>query len=326
MKRSNTLLIIGLIIILISAPYIAWQIFHSTPGKAVIIEIPKGTGMMQIASILKASRVLPNRWPFILYSVITQGPTMKAGEYELREGFSPADAASILREGKMLIRKITFPEGIIFNQIVDRMAELHISGADKAKELFKNPEILTKFGIAADTLEGYCFPDTYYYIKSTTASEIITHSIEKTFNLWKESWSKSAGFMSLHTLLMFASIVEKETALASERPRIAAVFLNRLAAGIPLQSDPTVIYGLKKFKGLLTKADLRIPTPYNTYIDKDLPPGPICSPSRGSVEAVLHPIPTDELYFVAKGDGSHVFSRTYPEHLKMVSRYQKGNH
>ncbi len=184
---------------------------------------------------------------------------------------------------------------------------------------------IRQFGIDASHLEGYLFPETYTLVRHEANEEtVIRMMVDRFRQVWKELEIPANIQLNQHQVLTLASVVEKETGVAGERPLIARVFYNRLTKKMRLQSDPTVIYGIRDFNGNLTRADLKRETPYNTYVIPALPPGPICSPGRASLEAVLRPVASDALYFVAKNDGTHVFSSNLADHNRAVQIYQRG--
>ncbi len=187
-----------------------------------------------------------------------------------------------------------------------------------------NRSFIESLGLEEDSLEGYLFPDTYSFERGTPLKELLTVMVRRSDAVWKEL-EKEAGPQSMtrHQIVTLASIVEKETADPSERPLIARVFLERLKRDMLLQTDPTVIYGLQGFSGRLHSKDLKEDHPYNTYLYKGLPPGPIANPGRAALNSVLHPSDQVFLYFVSKNDGTHYFSRTLAEHNRAVRRYQK---
>jgi UPF0755 protein len=245
---------------------------------------------------------------------------LKAGEYEFAANISLADALEMLRAGKVYDRKVTFPEGITSWQIVQTLRGLD----DLAGEIAGVPD------------EGTLLPDTYHYIKNDERAGVIaqmTAAMDKTVaELWPTR-AEGLPFATEKDALTLASIVEKETGIASERARIAGVFVNRLRRGMPLQSDPTVIYAMTQGevqtegqgpigRRLLTK-DLGKESPYNTYLNAGLPPGPIANPGRAAIEATLHPEEHDFIYFVADGTGGHVFARTLSEHNANVAKWRK---
>jgi UPF0755 protein len=192
---------------------------------------------------------------------------------------------------------------------------------------------LKSLGISAETVEGYLYPDTYRFARPTTAKDVMRAMVDQLGQVLTQEWQVRAKdiHMTIHEVLTLASVIEKETGSGDERPHISSVFHNRLRKKIPLQSDPTVIYGLPNFDGNLHKKDLSHPSPYNTYRWAGLPPGPIASPGAESIRAALYPAPSAYLYFVSKNDGTHEFSTNLIEHNKAVEKYQKrpyrrGNH
>ena len=201
----------------------------------------------------------------------------------------------------------------------------NLAGFDRFMATASDPAFVQEFSIPAPTLEGYLFPDTYLFARNLPVEKILRSFVERFdqhFGPSQEGEARKLGF-TRHQVVILASVVERETAVSQERPLIAGVFLNRLRKRIRLQSDPTVIYGLKNFDGNLTRAHLQTDTPYNTYTRRGLPAGPICNPGAASIGAVLNPAPTNYLYFVAKKDGTHHFSTSLSEHNAAVLRHQK---
>jgi UPF0755 protein len=189
-----------------------------------------------------------------------------------------------------------------------------------------SPAALERLEIPAGSAEGYLSPDTYYLVKPITPEEILETMVRmfrRKFTPEMERKAKAAG-LSVHEVVTIASIIEKETGIDREKPLVSAVIRRRLALGMPLQMDPTVIYGAKRFDGKVTRKDLLAPGPYNTYLNRGLPPGPIANPGRSSLEAALAPAEADYLYFVSRNDGSHTFSKTLEEHNRAVEEYRKG--
>jgi UPF0755 protein len=191
-------------------------------------------------------------------------------------------------------------------------------------ELARDQDYLRELGIKAASMEGYLFPDTYRFARGLSARAILGRMFRHFKGVWRPL-AKAAGKSGMSRLqaVTLASIIERETSVDDERTLVSAVYHNRLKRGMPLQADPTVIYGMDDFDGNLTKADLHKDNPYNTYTRPGLPPGPICSPGSASLYAAVHPAPVKYLYFVAKGDGSHHFSAAYREHVNAVNRFQK---
>jgi len=240
--------------------------------------------------------------------------------------------------GETVRRAITIAEGLNLYQIAALVRGRGIAGAEKLLSLSRNQAYIRSLGVRAPSLEGYLFPDTYYYAKNTPMRHLVAVMTARTMDVLAEACRLAApeaacdpdGPMTVagkeeltaHEILTLASIVEKETALPEERPLVAEVFLNRLRRGMRLQADPTVTYGLGSFGKPLTKRDLLADNPYNTYVHAGLPPGPICNPGRAAIEAVVRPAGTGALYFVANGRGGHVFSKTLAAHNRAVRAYR----
>jgi UPF0755 protein len=286
-----------------------------------IVLIQRGTGVSGIGDVLAREGVISSALVFKIVNKIEQDPRpLKAGEYEFTPHITMRDALELLREGKTYDRKVTFAEGVTSWQVNEILKTL----ADMKGEITEVPA------------EGTLLPQTYHYIKDIERTDILRQMKEAMDKTLEELWNARAEGLPLTTkeeALTLASIVEKETGVASERARIAGVFINRLKKGMPLQTDPTVIYAMTKGevqtegqgpigRRLLT-ADLQLDSPYNTYLYPGLPPGPIANPGRASIEATLHPEAHDYIYFVADGTGGHVFARTLAEHNSNVANWRK---
>jgi len=286
-----------------------------------IVLIERGKGVAAIADILEKENVVGSALVFkILTRIEKDQRPLKAGEYEFTANISMADALNMMREGKVYDRKVTFPEGVTSWQIVETLKAL----PDMAGEIMEVPP------------EGTLLPQTYHYIKNDDRAALLDKMKAAMDKTVADLWPARAADLPISSeaeLLVLASIVEKETGVADERKKVAGVFINRLRLGMPLQSDPTVIYGLTKGeiqnegqgplgRRLLTK-DLQTPSPYNTYMNSGLPPTPIANPGRASIEAVLHPEEHDYIYFVADGTGGHAFARTLAEHNSNVANWRR---
>ena len=249
---------------------------------------------------------------------------LQAGEYRLSAVMTPTQVLDTLVNGKVFLYRMTVPEGYTTEQIADEAARLDLADAQTFKQLATSPEEVHALGFEANTLEGYLFPDTYYFPKHAGAQRIITKMTQRFHAQFSPKWLRRAQelHLSVHQVVTLASIIEKETGDPSERPIISSVFHNRLKKKMRLESDPTVIYGIANFDGNLKRRHLTTPTPYNTYIIKGLPPGPIANPGRLALEAALYPAQTDYLFFVAKKDGTHFFSTNIEEHNRAVRKYQ----
>ena len=249
---------------------------------------------------------------------------IRAGTYRLREPLSPLELLDKLNSGDVLPTAITFSEGLTLRQMLKALEDTgQVRMTLKGKPL---SEIRAALGVEEAQPEGLFFPDTYQFDPGTTDAEILKRSYGAMQKRLAEAWAQKDPAVALgspYEALVLASIVEKETGKAEERPLIAGVFLNRLRLGMKLQTDPTVIYGMgEAYNGNIRKKDLTTDTPWNTYTREGLPPTPIASPGGAALMAVMRPAPSDFLYFVARGDGSHQFSRSLDEHNRAVARYQ----
>ena len=262
----------------------------------------------------------------VLARLLGQASDLKAGIYIIKNGTTPLVLLDQITSGTTGQAGVTFIEGWTFAQMRQALNE-----NDSVKHMTMSEtdaQILKEIGAKETNPEGLFFPDTYFFTPNTSDREILKRAYLTMQNKMDKAWlEKSEGlpYQSAYQALIMASIVEKETGRASERPQIAGVFINRLKVGMRLQTDPTVIYGLgERFDGNLRKQDLLTDTAYNTYTRDGLPPTPIAMPGLGAIHAALHPAPTKALYFVGKGDGSHAFSATLTEHNNAVIRYQLG--
>lgn len=284
-----------------------------------VVAIPKGEGRIEIATRLERQGIISNRWTFIasylLRNALSDSPVeLKAGEYEIKKHASMADVLNTLVRGKGILLKLTIPEGLTSQQIVERVrGEPDLDG-----EITDIPQ------------EGSLLPDTYRFSKGMARQELLERMQVEMQRYLALAWANRQADLPLKTpqeAIIFASIVEKETGRPDERSRVAGVFMNRLRTGMRLQSDPTVIYGIAGGQGRLgrpiTRADLRQQSVHNTYQIKGLPPTPICNPGRSAIDAALKPAETKELYFVADGSGGHAFSTTLTQHNAAVSNWRK---
>ncbi len=291
-----------------------------------IINISKGKSFDEIAGLLEKNRIIYDKTRFIIFARIKGFDVrVKAGEYFLSSGMSPVQILDILSSGKAKVYRVTIPEGYTIKQISKLVKK---TGFDRNSEFLqdaRNPLLVKKMGFSADTFEGYLFPDTYFFNKSISNEKMISifvNRFKKIFTKECKKRAKKLGF-NTHEIITLASIIEKETAAAKERGKISSVFHSRLKKKMRLETDPTVIYGIKDFDGNITKKHLQTVTPYNTYKIKGLPPGPIANPGKEAIMAALYPDKTHYLFFVAKGDKSHYFSTTLKEHNRAVKKYQK---
>lgn len=292
-----------------------------------IIEISPGQRFSAVSDTLRQAGLIGNSLKFkFLARFRGYDKKIRAGEYQLSSPMSPKDILEIITSGRVYLHKLTIPEGYDMRQIAAEIANAGFVAEEEFIKAAKDEAFIRQQGIDASSLEGYLFPDTYYFPKGVKVQTILSAMLRRYNSVFRNEWkqrAKELGF-SPHQTLTLASIIEKETGLASERPMVSSVFHNRLKRVMRLESDPTVGYGVENFNGHITRKDLERVTPYNTYKIQGLPPGPIASPGAKAIEAALYPADTAFLYFVAKGDSSHQFSTTYPEHQQAVRKYILG--
>ncbi len=304
--------------------FVAQNFLRYKNPATVQIYLQKGTSVRFISQKLAEAGVVSDARFFEIYVRLTkQGGAIKSGEYEFTDGLELKAVIDKLVSGAVLRRQVTIPEGYDLRKTGKLLVGKGIMNLLDFERFKRRVDWLD--GIkGASSLEGFLFPDTYSYDSQTSSEMIIKNMVDNFMTrVGMERLVKGAakGFSPLDVVTL-ASVIEKETGQADERPLIAGVFFNRLKLGMPLQSDPTVIYGIANFNGNLTRADLKRDHPYNTYTRSGLPIGPICSPGLEAIEAVLFPAVTDALYFVGKGDGSHYFSTTLDQHNQAVRYYQ----
>ncbi len=309
------------------AGYLAYQnlMVPVTPAKAVVLTVKNGSSLRTVARQLETSGVIRNRLSLrLLARLDQQAGQIQAGTYKFSDPAIPQQILIRLIEGDVEKVSLTIPEGFTLNQIIERIAEAGFGRSAYLKSLAHDPAFLEAMKIDADSLEGYLFPETYSFVPGIDENAVFAMMVGQfRKNLSDElvTSAKKLG-LNIHQLVTLASIIEKETGQKSEMPLISSVFHNRLKRRIPLQTDPTVIYGIPDFDGNLTRKHLKTPGPYNTYLNRGLPPGPIANPGLAALQAAANPEPTKYLYFVARGDGSHQFSRTLKEHNAAVRQYQ----
>jgi UPF0755 protein len=289
------------------------------------VVVPKGSSVDEIGDLLEAAGLLDNDPRFLLLTrILGVASRLPAGEFMLDANQTPVDLIKQLADATPVQHQLTVVEGLRMEEIADLFAAGDWVDKQRFLALARDPGVIASFGLdGVASLEGYLFPDTYLLIKPSPGEEkILARLVNRALEVY-DSLDRGDTDLHRHQVFTLASIVEKETGRADERPVIASVFHNRLARRMKLQSDPTVIYGIEGFTGPLTKKDLKTATPYNTYAISGLPPGPICSPGRDSLQAVLTPAATSYLYFVSKNDGSHYFSPSLREHNRAVRKYQR---
>ncbi len=291
------------------------------------IQVTEGMSFKAIAGALQREGLIRYRGYFEIIGRI-QGISRKVrtGYYGLNTNMSLWEVLDALRKGRIIEYEVVIPEGYNLYQIGWTLSGTPlISDPQEFITLVKNKEYVHSLGIEADTLEGYLYPDTYYLPKGIKLEDIPRKMVLRYKAVFGDNFRNRAGELGFteHQILTLASIVEKEAKVPAERKLIAAVYYNRLKMGMRLQADPTAVYGTKAWITRVTKDDLKRRSPYNTYLHKGLPPGPIANPGEGSILAALYPENADYLFFVAQGDGSHYFSKDFSSHEKAVGRYRQ---
>lgn len=295
-------------------------------ARMVVIKVKPGMTLKQVSVLLKKENLIKNSAVFraIAFLQNKQNQIM-VGEYEISSAMIPLDILGRVTSGKTVLHPVTIPEGYRITEIADLLVSNGLVDKEEFIRLTRDEEVLKFWDIPGESLEGYLFPETYHFSKFTDARKIIDTMMKtfqdqvKALNLAERA---EAMKFTPHKVITLASIIEKETGKAEERPLIASVFHNRLKKNMLLQTDPTVIYAIKNFDGNIRKKDLSLDSPYNTYKHKGLPPGPIASPGLKAIIAVLEPDDSDYLYFVSRQDGSHQFSTTLKAHNNAVRKYQ----
>ncbi|WP_442958026.1 endolytic transglycosylase MltG [Phenylobacterium sp.] len=304
-------------VLVVAGAWVAWSYGGPGPqaprGAATTVVLERGSGLSQIAGKLSETGVIRSRALFMAAARFSgAAASLKAGEYEFRSGTSMARVLDDIRAGRVVRHLITVPEGWT---------------SEMAWEAVQRQPVLT--GEAPTPAEGALLPDTYQVQRGDSRAAVLQRMAEAQDRLMAELWPKRQPGLPFDTpeeALTLASIVEKETGIAAERPRIAAVFVNRLRQGMRLESDPTIIYGISRGRPLgrgILASELAATTPYNTYRIDGLPPTPIANPGRASIEAVLNPPRSTELFFVADGTGGHVFASTFEEHQRNVAQWRR---
>lgn len=311
----------------------AWHTTHLSfrgyESSQIVVSIPLGQGAQQILDNLENSGVIRHAVLARAYlQLVLKSPSLRAGEYRFDTPLNTPQVLAKLTSGKVVVHPVTILEGLTIEETARHLASAGFGRLDTLLRLVSSPELIADWDPEATDLEGYLFPETYSFARSTP-EEVVVRSMVETF---KERWEAlpkiiaPPGDRSLRQVVTLASIVEKEAQADKERAVIAGVYAHRLRIGMALYADPTVIYGLKLLKmwnGNLRRDDLQIDSPYNTYRNAGLPPGPIASPGFASLKAAAAPADVSYLYFVSRNDGTHVFADSLAEHNRNVYRWQK---
>ena len=325
--------LLGVLVLVLSlgAAWLWMQIdgFLTTPlnlsSPYQIFQVPRGATLATIAEDLQASGLIENARYLEWYGRYTgQAHRIRAGEYRLTPELVPETLLALLVSGRSVTYSLTLLEGWNIRQV--RAAVAGHEALTQTLDGVGNAELMERLGHPGTHPEGRFFPDTYQFTRGMTDLEFLRRAMQTMDRELTEAWENRADELPLenaYEALILASIIEKETGQAGERREIAGVFTRRLHKGMKLQTDPTVIYGMgERFDGNIRRRDLREDTPYNTYVHAGLPPTPICMPGRAALRAAVDPLPGKTLYFVSRGDGSHVFSETLRQHNAAVRKYQ----
>lgn len=319
---------------LAAAAYLAWlraemlRPYRGWTGAGVVVQVERGWSSRAILERLEEAGVIRDAGRVAVYLRIRgDGDALKAGEYRFDEPLSPVDVLERLRRGEVLLHAITVPEGLTVEETARRFAEEGLADAEALIRALGDPTPIRSFDPQATDLEGYLFPETYHFPRGAEPRDIAQTLVRGFLEAVGERYADEARAVGLtpRQAVTLASMIEKETGMAAERARISRVFHNRIALGMRMQCDPTVIYALARdgrYRGALTSEDLRYSSPWNTYVVTGLPPGPIASAGRAALMAAVRPAPGDELYFVAAAGGGHRFSSSLAEHNRAVGAWR----
>ncbi len=303
--------------------------YFGSSARETFVEVPRGAGPAAIARVLADAGVIHRRLPFLIYVRWSNSARrLQAGEYKFTSAATPEEIVQRMVHGDVFTIPVTIPEGLTARETIQLIAASGLGNLNELEKALQRTDWIRDLDPAASSLEGYLFPETYSFSRKASSQEIVKAMVDqfkvRLARLTEEypipkNWSVSQ-------IVILASMIEKEVKTSAERPLVASVLVNRLARGMPLGCDPTIIYALKfdnKYDGNIHKADLRIDSPYNTYLHPGLPPGPIANPGEESLKAALFHQKTDFLYYVSRNDGTHQFSKDIQSHLSAVARFQK---
>jgi len=328
-KMKKKALLTGLLMTLVCLVMAWFFLYINLPVNptlpATTVRILPGTGFLKVVDKLQLAGLVRNP-PFFYLLILTKGAArhLRAGEYEFSGNMTPLAMVNKLSRGDIKICKVTIPEDFNLKEIAAHLADLRLVDEKKFLALTADKTFLRSLGIEGDSAEGYLYPDTYFFDSVIGPRQIIRRMVDQFQIVVTPEMSdrvRQMG-MTMNEFVTLASLIGKETGCSAEKPLIAAVFYNRLKKGMRLQSDPTAVYHMAPFEGKITRRHLLFSTPYNTYRNEGLPPGPIANPGKDSFHAALHPAKVDYLYFVSNCNGSHQFSTTLKEHNQAVVRYR----
>ena len=331
-KKIELYILVACVAFAIIGSFAALIYYSSTPinpdgnkDTVALVDIPTGSSFVKITEILNKAGLIKSRFLFYCLALTKRATrSIRAGEYEFSDSMTPGAVIDKLLRGEIKYYRITIFEDFTTQEIVERLAESKLIDEETFLELAYDRDFLNTLGIKAKSIEGYLFPETYKFNRSMSTRQIMKTMVNR---FWKRvtpemvKRAEELGF-DLNQFVTFASIVGKESGNQAERPMISAVFHNRLKKRMPLQSDPTAVYDLEDFSGKVRRSHLKRKSPYNTYIIRGLPPGPIANPGIDSLNATLNPAKVNYLYFVSQKDGTHYFSSSLDMHNQAANRYR----
>ena len=332
MKKTLLFIGIALLIVIGIAAGLLYELktFASTPAnkstpEPVIVNVAQGQTLNTTAAILLRKSLIKNADKFVMIARLKgYDKRLKAGEYLLSAAMTPLQLLDIMVKGTVKLYKLTIPEGYNLFQIAELVEASNLGTKTDFIQAATDAGRVRQNGLEGKTFEGYLFPDTYFFPKKASIDSMIAAMVKRFWSIFTPDWQARAKELGLtvHQVVTLASIIEKETGAAFERPIISSVFHNRLNKKMRLESDPTVIYGIENFDGNLTRKHLTTSTPYNTYKIRGLPIGPIANPGSASLQAALYPDKTKYIYFVSRKDTTHQFSTNLKQHNQAVKEYQ----
>jgi UPF0755 protein len=325
--KKNVLFILSALVCMVIAYGAFEMLVPSQPGyKNIEVEIPEGATFRKAVQILYDNRLIRDKNIFFLLGRLSKDDRkIRAGFYSIRGDMSPLDILRMLHRGQIIEYEVTVVEGDSLYEISEKFADAGISDVEHFMQAARDPDLLSAYDIDAPSVEGYIFPDTYLFPKGIRLENAVGIMIDRMRQKYSDELFERTEELGMteNEVLTLASIIEKEAIINSERPLISSVYHNRLKKNMPLQADPTAIYGVKTSRQKITRSDLQRKTDYNTYVIKGLPPGPIASPGLKSIRAALYPADTRYLFFVSLDDYTHRFSTTAKEHMKAVQMYRE---
>ncbi|MES1258637.1 MAG: endolytic transglycosylase MltG [Acidobacteriota bacterium] len=329
MKSAFRLFMLAALLAAVAGGYVFYRLSQPYSGfpEPVFVEFPHGTSTSEMARILASKGVVEQPWLFLAARVFRRGTHLQAGEYRFQKPASPLAVYSRIARGDIYYMELLIPEGFNMFDIAAAVEKLGTMKAEEFLAAARNPAPIRDLDPAAESLEGYLFPNKYRVYRHTTAPQICRQMTSE----FRAQWRSLHTQASVHGTITLASLVEREARLPEERPKVASVFQNRLRLGMKLDCDPTTVYAAlleDRYRGVIHRSDLDSKNPYNTYQHAGLPPGPIANPGLRSIRAVLEPAETSYLFFVAKADGTggHNFSDSLRQHTAAVEQYQRATH